>query len=395
MKKIHLLVFVCLAGIIIFGCSKKNEILPSEENLSLKSADLDNPSVSGKYIVVFNTDESLVGAGLNARNEKIKERAKGLLRKLQVSGDIEELYETALQGFTIRLAPGQVKKLQANPDVKRIEADQIVALSPIEINGKPGPKPVPEQIPWGITRVGGGQSTYPGNKTAWIIDTGIDLFHPDLNVDITRSVSFLGSKTTPQDQNGHGTHVSGIIAARLNGIGVVGVAPGARLAAVRVLNRSGSGTISGVIAGVNYVAANRVAGDVANMSLGGGISETLDEAVLTASKDIMFALAAGNESDNAANHSPARINGPNIYTVSAMDSRDKWASFSNFGNPPIDYCAPGVSVYSTYKDGGYATMSGTSMAAPHVAGLLLIGSIKPDGNVIGDPDGKADPIAHH
>jgi subtilisin family serine protease len=130
------------------------------------------------------------------------------------------------------------------------------------------------------------------------------------------------------------------------------------------------------------------------MSLGGGVSDALDLAVLNASGKVEFALAAGNEADDANNHSPARVNGPNIYTVSAMWDGDRWVSFSNYGNPPVDYCAPGVYIYSTYKDGGYATLSGTSMAAPHVAGLLLLGRIHTDGYVTGDPDGNADPIAH-
>ncbi|MFH1000588.1 MAG: S8 family serine peptidase, partial [Bacteroidota bacterium] len=113
-------------------------------------------------------------------------------------------------------------------------------------------------------------------------------------------------------------------------------------------------------------------------------------------KGVFVALAAGNESDDANNHSPARANGPNLYTVSAMDINDNFAYFSNYANPPVDYCAPGVSIYSTYKGGAYATMSGTSMAAPHVCGLLLLtsGSLKTDGYVKNDPDGVPDPIAH-
>ena len=133
------------------------------------------------------------------------------------------------------------------------------------------------------------------------------------------------------------------------------------------------------------------------MSLGGPVSQAVDDAVSAAaqSSGIKFVLAAGNESDNANNHSPARVNGNNIYTISAMNSSDVWASFSNFGNPPIDYCAPGVSIKSTWKDGGYNTISGTSMAAPHAAGVLLLGSARTSGTVNGDPDGNPDTIISH
>ena len=110
---------------------------------------------------------------------------------------------------------------------------------------------------------------------------------------------------------------------------------------------------------------------------------------------VPFVLAAGNDSDHADNYSPARVNGTDIYTVSAMDSTDTWASFSNYGNPPIDYCGPGVAVKSTSKDGGYTTGGGTSAAAPHIVGILLLGNISIDGQVTGDPDGDADDIAVH
>ncbi len=132
------------------------------------------------------------------------------------------------------------------------------------------------------------------------------------------------------------------------------------------------------------------------MSLGGPTSQALDDAVLAASSNgIWFSLAAGNSSEDANNSSPARVNGTYIVTISAMDSNDNWASFSNYGNPPIDYAAPGVSVTSTWKDGGYNTISGTSMAAPHAAGVLLLGSASTNGTVNGDPDGNPDPIIVH
>ncbi len=388
MKKLHLLSAVVLAGILFAGCSQKDDLQIQDESVSLKSA-----SLSGKYIVVLKEDVSISKADLQTRKFKVNEKASGLLKKFEVSGEIEEVYETALQGFTVKMAPGQAKKMVSDPEVKYVEADQVIVLSPINATGKPAPKPVAQSIPWGITRVNGGVSGI--GKTAWIIDSGIDLDHPDLTVDVARSKTFLGGTSTPDDQNGHGTHVAGTIAAKNNTVGVVGVAAGATVISVRVLDRRGSGTTSGVIAGVDYVAANAASSDVANMSLGGGVSLALDDAVLKASGSCKFSLAAGNETDNAINHSPARVNGPNIYTVSAMDNTDKFAYFSNYGNPPVDYCAPGVSIYSTYKGGGYATLSGTSMAAPHVAGVLLLGAIKNGGSVIGDPDGNADPIAVH
>jgi PKD repeat protein len=187
--------------------------------------------------------------------------------------------------------------------------------------------------------------------------------------------------------------VAGTVAAKNDGVGVIGVAAGAELVAIKVLDRRGSGSYDGVIAGIDYVANNGSPGDVANMSLGGPVSQALDDAVIAAAAGgIKFALAAGNESDDANNHSPARANHANIYTISAMGENDAWAYFSNYGNPPVDYCQPGVNIYSTYKNGGYTTMSGTSMASPHMAGLLLLENTKTDGTVNGDPDGNADPI---
>lgn len=388
MKKLNLFSAVCLACMVVAGCSDKDSLTSVNEEPTLKSA-----SVAAKYIIVMKSDAAIAKSDLTARNAKVKEKAQGLLKKYAITGQVEEVYETALQGFTVKIAPGQAKKLGSDSNVKYVEADKMIALSPIEMNGKPVPQPVAQSVPWGITRVNGGVSAV--GKTAWIIDTGIDLDHPDLTVDVNRSRSFLGGTTTPDDQNGHGTHVAGTIAAKANNIGVVGVAAGATVVAVRVLDRRGSGSTSGVIAGINYVAANGVAGDVANMSLGGSVSTSLDDAVLGASKSVKFALAAGNETDNANNHSPARVNGPNIYTVSAMDNADKFAYFSNYGNPPVDYCAPGVSIYSTYKDGSYATLSGTSMATPHVAGILLLGAVRYDSYVQGDADKTPDPIAEH
>lgn len=223
-----------------------------------------------------------------------------------------------------------------------------------------------------------------------------------MNVDPTQGYNAITNgpdSRTLDDGSGHGTHVAGTIAAISgNGVGVVGVAPGATVVPVKVLDRRGYGTYSGVIAGIEFVAREGRSGDVANMSLGGTKSLALNEAVKTAANyGIKFVLAAGNDSKDANEYSPASANHPNIYTISAMDQNDKFAYWSNYGNPPVDYCAPGVNIKSTWKDNGYNTISGTSMAAPHAAGVLLLesltaGSVTTNGSVNGDRDGDPDPI---
>jgi subtilisin family serine protease len=343
--------------------------------------------IANSYICVFK--KGAVSRG-NAQSEAN--------RAAQAAGaQLNHVYSVALQGFAANVSAQGVEQMRAhNPNIAYCEQDQVVSIPPVQMNGAPsgGVVAMAQETPWGIARVnGGGAGTF---ATAWVLDTGIQFNHPDLRVDTARSRTFIGKNSTPADQHGHGTHVSGTIAALDNGVGVIGVAPGALLVAVRVLDRRGSGSTSGVIAGVDYVAANGHAGDVANMSLGGGVSTSLDTAVVNASAGgVRFTLAAGNESDNANNHSPGRANGPNIYTVSAFSVGDNWASFSNFGNPPIDYAEPGVSIKSTYLNSGYATMSGTSMAAPHLAGLLLAGAVRSGGVVNGDPAAPADTIGVH
>jgi subtilisin family serine protease len=284
-------------------------------------------------------------------------------------------------------------------DVFSLEPDSIVSIN----RGKPSKgdndgdaeKP-PQQVSYGTTMVGGGVDGT--GYTAWVIDTGIDLEHADLNVDKDSGFSaFLNRKTGAQemgDQNGHGTHVAGTIAAIDNTIGSLGVAQGATVVPVRVLDRRGSGTISGVIAGVDHVAANAQEGDCANMSLGGGASQSLDIAVsAAASKGILFAVAAGNDGRDASYYSPARVNAPYVWTISAVDSTGKMPSWSNYGLP-VDYAAPGVGIYSLWKDGDTNTISGTSMVTPHACAVLMLTSGNPSslGVAVGDPDENDDPI---
>ena len=390
--------FLSLSLIILLvtSCTKNEDSLNVRDNslnVNTTSSFLKNAAISGRYIVVLKQDAGIAPLDVKVKNDHVKAKANGLLKKYEISGSVEEVYETALEGFAVKMAPGQLAKLEKDSLVSYVEEDQEFTIDGKRVT-KPITTPVSTQtVPWGITRVGGG-ATYTGTNVAWIIDSGIDLTHPDLNVDQLRGISFVSGVTSPNDDNGHGTHVAGTIGAINNTIGVVGVAAGAKVVPVKVIDSAGSGTTSSVLAGINYVMANGKAGDVVNMSIGGDISTAIDDAVLKASGVLKFAIAAGNEMANACNYSPGRVNGPNIYTVSAMDSNGAWAYFSNFGNATVDYCAPGITISSTYKNGGYAAISGTSMAAPHVAGLLLLGNIATSGYVTNDPDGTPDPIAH-
>ena len=317
--------------------------------------------------------------------------------------EIGHKYRKTLNGFSFKGSENALQAIQRHMDVERIEEDGIVKAvkGPNKSGGKPEFQQPSQIVPEGVTRVNGLVPADENTGSVWVIDSGIDLDHPDLNVDIARSASFLlGGKNaqSPDDKNGHGTHVAGTIAAIDNDIGVVGVVPNAKVISVRVLDRNGSGSTSGVIAGIEHVATYGQPGDVANMSLGGSASLALDNAVINAaSTGIIFVLAAGNESNDANLYSPARANGENIYTISAVDHQDVFAYFSNYGNPPIDYAAPGVSILSTYLNGEYRTFSGTSMAAPHAAGVLLVTKakgIEPTicGNAIDDKDLTPDPL---
>ena len=339
------------------------------------------------FIFVF---DSTVAAG------DVEARAVAMTRGQ--GGSVGHVYRTALRGFSATMPAEAAARMAArNPMIAYYERDGVAtAFEPGGPKQDNGAEAQAQTVPWGISRVGGPVGA--AGMVAWIIDSGIDLDHPDLHVDLDRSANFVSrGKNSPDDGNGHGTHVAGTVAALNNGDGVVGVAADATVVAVRVLGNSGRGSYSDVIAGIDYVAASAAPGDVANMSLGGPPSNAVDDAVRgAANAGVLFSLAAGNSGADANGFSPARVNHPNVYTVSAIDSSDVFAWFSNFGNPPVDCAAPGVNVLSTAKGGGTTTKSGTSMAAPHVAGLLLVAGllVGSDGLAVNDPDGTPDVICH-
>lgn len=399
-----------LAIILTFGlyaCDQPTTNLNENEKTEQSTTEK-GQTIEGQYIVVFN-DKDAKGKALSD-DKSVEELRNKVFTDYSIEANtVIGKYNTALKGFAAKLDAEKLKNLRNDDRIDYIEEDRFVTLAPPgSCSPWPSCKDDEEEeedsgqvVPWGIERVGGAAAS---NGTAWVIDTGIDLDHPDLNVDTDRSAVFVSNgpgSGTPDDGNGHGTHVAGTIGAIDNDIDVVGVAAGASVVAVKVLDDRGSGSYSGVIEGIDYVAANASAGDVVNMSLGGGTSDAVDDAVRNAAdQGIYFAVAAGNDGDDANNYSPARVEYNNVWTVSATDDTDTFASFSNWSgptDPPIEYAAPGVDILSLWVDGGTDTISGTSMASPHVAGVLLVtgGNPNSDGSASSDPDGDPDPIVQN
>ena len=344
--------------------------------------------VAGRYIVAYKPS-SVSARGMTA--ERLTTISSNVLKRNSISEKaLRESFAGEPGGFIAVLSAEEANKLSNDENVEAVEPDRIISL------GSCFTVAAPRLITWNIERVGYGNGI---GKRAWIVDTGIDFTHPDLNVDAAKSKSFITGVSSAEDENGHGTHVAGIVGAKNNTFGVLGVASGASLVSLRVLDKDGQGLLSYIIQALAYVNTNASAGDVVNMSVGNddGVSSTLDQQVRnTAARGIFIAIAAGNEKQLANKYSPGRTNAENVYTVSAIDSLDNFASFSNYGNDVVDFAAPGVRILSTFLNGRYAYMSGTSMAAPHVAGLLLLKGkgITSSGTAKKDPDAVADPIAH-
>ncbi len=311
-------------------------------------------AIPGRYIVVLKADTESGAA------EAAIEAAT------RAGGNLHFRYSEVLNGFAITLPDRAVEALRNNPHVDYIEADSVVSIDTTQTGAT-----------WGIDRID--QRALPlstsytynytgAGVTAYIIDTGILITHSEFGTRATYGYDAVDGSLPAADCNGHGTHVAGTV-----GGNTYGVAKGVNLVAVRVLDCAGSGTTTGVIAGIDWVTSNHTTGAaVANMSLGGSASTALDTAVKNSIADgVVYAVAAGNNNRKACNYSPARV--PEAITVGATTNTDARASYSNYGTC-LDIFAPGSSITSSWYTSTTATntISGTSMATPHVAGAAAL-----------------------
>jgi subtilisin len=385
MRQSSILCFIIILLSVFTRC-KKTDVKSSENTETCVTTRGVNSGtiIEGEYIVSYKNFDNIQSTS----TLRVAQVSKDVLADAKISlTALRASFAGDIRGFVAHFSPAEAARLRANSLIHSVEPDRMIAM------GTCFTVVAPTLITWNVAKVGYGDGT---GKTAWILDTGIDFDHPDLNVDVARSKTFVDGTTSADDENGHGTHVAGIIGGKNNTIGVLGVASGANLVSLKVLDKNGEGRVSSTIQALSYISANAKAGDVVNMSFGEeGISDVLDRQVQAiAAKGIFVAIAAGNENKAASFTSPARVNANNVYTVSAVDSLNNFASFSNYGNDVVDFAAPGVRVVSTYMGGVYAKMSGTSQAAPHVAGLLLLNgnNLHYSATALNDPDGTADKV---
>ena len=329
-------------------------------------------SESSRYIIVFKSgiDESAKSDAVGrAGAEKVKNL--GLINAQAV----------------LVTSVGQVDKLRGDKQVLRVDPDVEVTIAARK-GGSGATQPV-EVTPWGINRIDA-EIAWPATTGAGvkvgIIDTGIDLNHPDLKSNIKGGFNAITQRKSAADDNGHGTHVAGTVAGIDNAIGVIGVSPDVSLYAIKVLGANGSGYLSDVIEGIQWAVAQNM--NIINMSLGTSVNiESLHDAVIAANAAGVVIVAAAGNSGSALLY-PAAY--PETIAVGATDITDSIAPFSNRGTG-LDLVAPGVDIFSTYKGSAYATLTGTSMASPHVAGTAALVLSTPVGASDVNFNGRWDP----
>ncbi len=362
-------------------------------SVSVFAKQVKDDRIPGQYIIVLKDNTGDVDGAIN-----------DLVKKHH--GTRLDSYHNIIKGFSANMSTDEIEKIKKDPRVDFVSEDHVVtALGIFEsekqnLNSQAKLQTQSQSLPTGISRIHSNTTVNKGaGVVVAVIDTGIYTSHPDLSTNILNSGTSCINRTTSNDDNGHGTHVAGTIAALDNSFGVVGVAPKAKLIPVKVLDRNGSGTWSSVICGIDWVTAHATQYNikVANMSLGGaGTSDNncgntnkdaLHKAICR-SRDagVTYVVAGGNSSADSASSVPSSYDDA-VITVSALaDSNgisgglgvatsygpdDTFATFSNFGSV-VDIGAPGVNILSTWKGGGYAILSGTSMATPHVTGAVAL-----------------------
>ncbi|MFI9823629.1 S8 family peptidase [Streptomyces sp. NPDC052013] len=357
-KRIKRIRFAAIAGVATAALAGGLTSVPAQaapaEGTVLASG---SPTVvKDSYIVTLKK-----GAGFKASSATGKNLVEGY------GGSVKKTFGSALNGYTATLSATEAKRLAADPAVASVEQNQRVRLTDT----------TQSNAPWGLDRIDqtslplSGTYTYPDSAgsgvTAYVIDTGVRITHQQISGRAAYGYDAVDGDTTASDGNGHGTHVATTIAGS-----TYGVAKKAKIVAVRVLDNNGSGTTAGVIAGIDWVTKNHSGPSVANLSLGGGASTTLDTAVRNSiASGVTYAVAAGNSSANASSFSPARVT--EAITVGATTSTDARASYSNYGSV-LDIFAPGSSITAGWhtSDSATNTISGTSMATPHVAGAAAV-----------------------